>query len=64
VTPQVENNLQISTHSSASVQQPLFPRSAVLSFVISTGARRSGEICGSAVFSWKCFDVAACEICS
>jgi hypothetical protein len=26
-----------------------------LPFVISTGAQRSGEICGSAVHSWKCF---------
>jgi hypothetical protein len=26
-----------------------------LPFVISTGAQRSGEICGSAVSSWKCF---------
>ena len=28
---------------------------APLSFVISTGAQRSGEICGSAVLYWKCF---------
>jgi hypothetical protein len=26
-----------------------------LSFVISTEAQRSGEICGPAVLSWKCF---------
>jgi hypothetical protein len=26
-----------------------------LPFVISTGAQRSGEICGAAVLSWKCF---------
>ena len=26
-----------------------------LPFVISTEAQRSGEICGSAVLSWKCF---------
>ena len=29
--------------------------SIALPFVISTGAQRSGEICGSAVLSWKCF---------
>ena len=29
--------------------------SIALPFVISTGAQRSGEIRGSAVFSWKCF---------
>jgi hypothetical protein len=29
--------------------------SAPLPFVISTGAQRSGEICGPAVLSWKCF---------
>jgi YVTN family beta-propeller protein len=31
------------------------PQSAALSFVISTEAQRSGEICGSTVPSWKCF---------
>ena len=31
------------------------PGSAALPFVISTEAQRSGEICGSAVPSWKCF---------
>jgi hypothetical protein len=31
------------------------PGSTALPFVISTGAKRSGEICGSAVRSWKCF---------
>jgi hypothetical protein len=31
------------------------PGSAVLPFVISTGAQRSGEICGSAALPWKCF---------
>jgi hypothetical protein len=29
--------------------------SASLPFVISTEAQRSGEICGSAALSWKCF---------
>ena len=29
--------------------------STALPFVISTGAQRSGEICGSAVLSWECF---------
>src|SRR5580658_7750695 len=29
--------------------------STALPFVISTEAQRSGEICGSAVLSWKCF---------
>jgi hypothetical protein len=33
----------------------LLPAITTLSFVISTGAQRSGEICGSAVLSWKCF---------
>jgi hypothetical protein len=28
---------------------------APLSFVISTGMQRSGEVCGLAVPSWKCF---------
>ena len=32
-----------------------FPGRTALPFVISTGAQRSGEICGSAVLSWKCF---------
>jgi hypothetical protein len=32
-----------------SFQQPLLRKSATLPFVISTGAQRSGEICGSAV---------------
>jgi hypothetical protein len=52
-------------------QKPFFDRSAqdcglpiprhllrattALPFVISTGAKRSGEICGLAVPSWKCF---------
>ena len=31
------------------------PGSTALPFVISTGAQRSGEICGSAALSWKCF---------
>jgi hypothetical protein len=31
------------------------PGSAALPFVISTEAQRSGEICGPAVCSWKCF---------
>ena len=31
------------------------PGSTALPFVISTEAQRSGEICGSAVPSWKCF---------
>ena len=31
------------------------PRGTALPFVISTEAPRSEEICGSAVFSWKCF---------
>ena len=31
------------------------PGSTALPFVISTEAQRSGEICGSAVLSWKCF---------
>jgi hypothetical protein len=31
------------------------PRSTALPFVISTGAQRSGEICGAAAPSWKCF---------
>jgi hypothetical protein len=31
------------------------PWKYALPFVISTGAQRSGEICGSAVLSWKCF---------
>jgi hypothetical protein len=31
------------------------PGGAALSFVISTEAKRSGEICGLAVPSWKCF---------
>jgi hypothetical protein len=35
--------------------QPVFRKSTALSFVISTEAKRSGEICGSAVPSWKCF---------
>jgi hypothetical protein len=29
--------------------------SAALPFVISTEAKRSGEVCGSAGLSWKCF---------
>jgi hypothetical protein len=35
--------------------------STALPFVISTGApkERSGEICGSAVISWKCFSCRA-----
>jgi len=32
---------------------------STLPFVISTGAQRSGEICGSAVPSWKCFSTQA-----
>src|ERR1700691_3770833 len=56
MTPSVENKpANTHTYSSAFVQQPLFPGSAALPFVISTGAERSGEICGSAVLSWKCF---------
>src|ERR1700735_683231 len=39
----------------ALVQQRLSLKDAALPFVISTGAKRSGEICGSAVPSWKCF---------
>jgi hypothetical protein len=31
------------------------PAKATLPFVISTEAKRSGEICGLAVLSWKCF---------
>src|ERR1700733_14741589 len=33
----------------------IVPGSTTLPFVISTGAQRSGEICGSTVLSWKCF---------
>jgi hypothetical protein len=35
--------------------EPVFRTITTLPFVISTEAQRSGEICGSAVPSWKCF---------
>jgi hypothetical protein len=60
VTPPIEHEAaNIHTYSSASVQQPLFLGSTDLPFVISTEAQRSGEICGSAVLSWKCFSCRA-----
>jgi hypothetical protein len=31
------------------------PGGTALPFVISTGAKRSGEICGPAALPWKCF---------
>jgi hypothetical protein len=42
---------------SGSCSATTVPGSAALPFVISTGApkERSGEICGPAVLSWKCF---------
>ena len=36
--------------------------STALPFVISTEAQRSGEICGSAVPSWKCFSTERSEV--
>jgi hypothetical protein len=38
--------------------EPLSRAITALPFVISTGAQRSGEICGSADPSWKCFSCA------
>jgi hypothetical protein len=36
-------------------QPPMLRKTTTLPFVISTGAKRSGEICGPAVPSWECF---------
>jgi hypothetical protein len=43
----------------ASVYQLLSLGAPSLSFVISTEAQRSGEICGSMVLSWRCLSCRA-----
>src|SRR6202789_2936508 len=44
---------------SGSCSATIVPGSTTLPFVISTGAQRSGEICGPAVLPWECFSTAA-----